>query len=402
MRIGRIFGASGGPARRPLTVLSIACAVHFVHDGFSDALYVLFPIWAAGLHLTFAQVGIVRAVYSGGMAIFQVPAGLLAERWGEKWLLAVGTALTASSFISVGRVEGFGMLLLFLALGGLGSGVQHPLGSSIVSKEFEAGGQRTALGTYNFAGDLGKISIPSGVALGVVYLGWRQSVTVCGLLGLVAAITLLLIFKASHVAAPEKQRVTHAGRWGIRDHRAFSALGAIGLIDYTTRTGFLTFLPFLLIAKGLDVGGIGTALALVFAGGAAGKFVCGLVAERLGIIRTVILTEAATALGIIAVVVLPLFSVQILLLPLGIALNGTSSVLYATVAELVDPDRRSRTYGLYYTIMLASAAIAPSFYGVLSDVAGVATAMAIMGILATVTIPLSFVLQRSVRLEASA
>ena len=45
---------------------------------------------------------------------------------------------------------------------------------------------------------------------------------------------------------------------------------------------------------------------MLFAGGAAGKFVCGVIAERVGIVRTVILTEVATACGIVAVAVGPL------------------------------------------------------------------------------------------------
>lgn len=395
----RSLPASHALTRGPLAVLSIACVVHFVHDGFSDALYVLFPIWAAELSLTFSQVGTIRAVYSAGMALFQVPAGLLAERWSEKWLLAAGTAVTASSFIALSRVDGLGMLMLFLALGGLGSGVQHPLGSSIVSKAFESGGQRAALGTYNFAGDLGKIAVPTALGFGVLLIGWRQSTTVYGLVGLLAGVLLLALFQSTSAASRDARSANASGRWGIRDGRAFSALGMIGLIDYTTRTGFLTFLPFLLIAKGLGAAGIATALGLVFAGGAAGKFVCGVVAERFGVIRTVVLTEAATALGIGAVIVLPLSIGHILLLPLGLALNGTSSVLYATVADLVDPERRSRTYGLYYTIMLGSAAVAPSLYGVLSDWAGVPIAMALMGALALATIPLSLILRRAVRPE---
>ena len=42
-----------------------------------------------------------------------------------------------------------------------------------------------------------------------------------------------------------------AGGWGIRDGRGFGALAAVGMIDNATRTGFLTFLPFVLIALGL-------------------------------------------------------------------------------------------------------------------------------------------------------
>ena len=166
--------------------------------------------------------------------------------------------------------------------------------------------------------------------------------------------------------------------WGIRDTRGFGALSAIGMIDNATRTGFLTFLPFVLIAKGSSVAGVGTALALVFAGGAVGKFVCGLVAERLGVIRTVVLTEAATTLCILAVVASPL-PVALAILPLmGVALNGTSSVLYGTVADLVTAERRSRAYGLYYTVTIATSALSPSVYGLVSDVAGSRTTLVVV------------------------
>ena len=86
-----------------------------------------------------------------------------------------------------------------------------------------------------------------------------------------------------------------------------------------------------------------------------GKSVCGAAAERLGIIRTVILTEAGTGLGILAVLIIPLRSILALLPALGVALNGTSSVLYGTVADLVVPQRRSRAYGSSYTLGIGSA-----------------------------------------------
>src|SRR5207249_54291 len=132
---------------RARAVLAAACSIHFVHDGFSDILYVLLPIWANEFRLTFAQVGLIRTAYSGGMAAFQIPAGFLAERWGERRLLAAGTAITACGFIAAGAVGGFMSLLLVLLTAGLGSGVQHPLSSSLVSKAYETGPRRAALGT---------------------------------------------------------------------------------------------------------------------------------------------------------------------------------------------------------------------------------------------------------------
>ena len=69
----------------------------------------------------------------------------------------------------------------------------------------------------------------------------------------------------------------------------FPLLLAIGVIDSATRMGFLTFLPFLLQAKGAGVPQIGLALTLLFAGGAAGKLVCGFLGARLGVLPTVLL-----------------------------------------------------------------------------------------------------------------
>jgi MFS family permease len=385
-------------------VLAVACGVHFLHDGFADIVYVLLPLWAAEFHLSFAEVGFLRTLYSGGMALFQIPAGLLAERLGERVVLAAGTAVTAAGFVVAGWAGGFAALGIVLLGAGLGSGVQHPLSSSIVSRAYETGARRTALGTYNFAGDLGKAALPAVVALGATLIGWRLAAGAFGALGLAGAGALAAVLGRISVGHPEPARPAEGGRggWGIRDARGFQALSAIGMIDNATRSPFLTFLPFLLIAKGLTVAGVGGAFALIFAGGAAGKFACGLLAERIGVVRAVVLTEAVTAVGILTVVAAPL-AVALAVLPvLGVALNGTSSVLYGTVADLVAPERRARAYGLYYTLSIGASAAAPSLYGLVSDGVGVPATLVIVGLLVLVTIPLALVLRPAVTAPARA
>src|SRR5438046_4079124 len=97
---------------RARAVLATASGTHFVHDGFSDILYVLLPLWAQEFRLGLTQVGMIRTAYSGAMAAFQLPAGLLAERWGERRLLATGTAVTACGFVAAGAwAGGFASLL---------------------------------------------------------------------------------------------------------------------------------------------------------------------------------------------------------------------------------------------------------------------------------------------------
>src|SRR6185503_7259360 len=218
--------------RRARAILATACGAHFVHDGFSDILYVLLPVWATEFGLSFAQVGLLKTLYTGGMASFQVPAGLLAERRGEARLLAAGTAVTALGFLAAGLTGGFLALLACLALGGLGSGCQHPLSSSLVSRAYETGPRRTALGTYNFSGDLGKVAVPAAVALALPWLGWRGAVEAYAVVGLLAAAAILVLLGRLGAGRPEPARATGAtstaaSGWGIRDPRAYSALSAI-------------------------------------------------------------------------------------------------------------------------------------------------------------------------------
>jgi FSR family fosmidomycin resistance protein-like MFS transporter len=166
-------------------------------------------------------------------------------------------------------------------------------------------------------------------------------------------------------------------------------LTLIGLIDNATRTGFLTFLPLLLSAKGAQATTIGTALSLIFIGGAAGKFACGVLADRMGIIRTVIVTEVATALLICGLLALPLTLAFFLMLPLGIALNGTSSVLYGSVAELAPPSRRARAFALFYTVTLAAGALAPLLYGLIGDRIGISQTLLLVAAVVLLVLPLA-------------
>jgi FSR family fosmidomycin resistance protein-like MFS transporter len=384
-------------AHRARTTTVTACAVHFLHDGLSDILYVLFPLWAQQFTLSFAQVGILKTSYSGAMSLFQIPAGFLAERWGEARLLAGGTLICALGFLALGMATRFEWLLLILLPAGLGSAVQHPLSSSMVSRAYEEGPRRMVLGTYNFSGDLGKMMLPAATALAVAWVGWREATCDVGILALAASAAILIIL--SNLAPPPAKDngatmpVGAGGDWGIRDARRFFVLSAIHVIDNGSRTAFLTFLPFLLLAKGGTVKTVGLALGLTFTGGAVGKFVCGAVAEWLGIIRTVILTEAGTGFGILALLVIPLQPSLVMLPLLGVALNGTSSVLYGTVADLVAPERRSRSYGLFYTLGIGSGALAPTLYGFVSDWGGIQLTLTAVGLIAMVTIPLATLLR---------
>jgi len=402
--------ASATDIKKRRGTLAVGSGAHFMHDGFTDMLYLLLPVWQAEFALTLTQVGFLRTAYAGVMALLQVPAGMLAERWGERILLSAGTLVTGLAYLSLGSTGGHLTLLAVLMVGGAGSTVQHGLCSSLISRAYEHGPRREALGLYNFAGDLGKVAVPFLVAMVVSGFGWRWATTGVGVLGVSSGIAAYLLLSAlgagarpeiAGVAPSTKNKPTLQTRdWGITDRSGFAALSAIGVLDGAARSGYLTFLPFLLIAKGAEVETIGVALALTFAGGATGKFICGFLAARLGIIRTVISTEALTGIGIVLVLSLPLYWAMALLPVIGMGLNGTSSVLYGTVSDFVRPERRARGFGLFYTLGFGGGACAPVLFGMLSDFADVEVTLQVIALVALATIPIcSFLVKPLARVE---
>jgi MFS family permease len=386
-------------ANKPRRALGSCCAAHTLHDGLSDVTYVLLPLLAQTFGLSLAQVGVIRAAHRTAMAAFQIPAGLFAERFGERNLLAFGTLVTGLAFVALGHATGFWMIIVALFFAGFGSAVQHPLSSTIISHAYPDAGRRAALGTYNFFGDVGKFAFGGVVSLCLLAgISWQAPVTAFGVVGIATAVAIFLY--VSNTAHPRESEAPVAGHkvsgWGIRNPQGFTALCLIEILDSSTRTGFLTFIAFLLIQKGIPEGWAALAVPLILTGGMAGKLACGLIAERLGIIRTIVVTEVVTGLGILATLALPGIGTMLLLPLLGVALQGTSSVLYATIGDLVDKDRLPRVFGFFYTIGSVCGIAAPLGYGFIGDVAGVQSAIATVGCAVLFTLPLAAMLRPAI------
>lgn len=333
------------------------------------------------------MLALLRGLYAGAMAALQLPAGWLAVKFGGRLVLVCGTALAALGYVLAGMSGGIIGLCAALALSGAGSSVQHPIGSSAVARAYGANA-RGPLGTYNFTGDLGKAAIPALVSLLLTIMPWRSALWMIALLGFAVAGSVAVFMPPINYAKAEATAsAASTGRRG-----GFSLLFAIGMLDTAVRMGLLTFLPFLLKAKGASVPAVGFALALVFIGGAAGKFTCGWLGGRFGVLWTVLLTEGGTAAGIFAVLALPLVPVLALLPLLGVMLNGTSSVLYGTVPELAPAHRTEHAFALFYTGTIGSGALSPVFYGFLGDAFGPHWATVATAGTALAIFPLAFAL----------
>jgi MFS family permease len=366
-----------------------ACLAHVLHDGYTDLLYVLLPVWQAQFGLSYAGLAVLRALYSGTMGGLQVPAdSLIADRCSPRTALALATFVAAAGYLVMALPGGFPGLCAGLILAGVGSSVQHPRASLLVTKTFEKNA-RGPLGLYNFAGDLGKATFPAVVALLLPFVAWRPIGGLMAMVGLAVAMALwVLVPRQPFVVPVEAKSATKR-----RDGAGFGLLFAIGALDTATRMGYLLFLPFLLHARGGTEAAIGFGIALIFMGGALGKAACGWLGQRLGVVSTVIATEAATAVLMTATLLLPLAAMMALLPLLGVVLNGTSSVLYGTVPELAPNGDIGRAFALFYTGVIGAGGLAPIAYGLIADQSDRTVGILAAAMTAAMTIPLVLALR---------
>ena len=378
----------------PRRALLFASAMHIWNDLFFALLVPLLPTIKEDLGLSFAEIGLLRSVFSGASAILQIPVGYLAESVGEFWLLVLGNGWVSVGLIGMGLSSAFPLLLVVSFLGGLGGGAQHPLGSSMVSRAYDGGGRSTAVGTVNFAGDLGKMVAPLAALLAIPF-GWRAAVWSVGLAGLVFMAASIPARRAVDIGRPKpSSQAAVVGGTAKSQMGGFVVLSLVGFLDSGTRGASLVFLPFIMDAKGLGAGEISALLVLLFAGGAAGKYVVGWLGERFSSVTLIWATKGLTAtLLVLSLAASPLALVPLVLL-LGVGLNGTSSALYASVAELIPDHRRARLYGFFYTTNEFGTVLAPLVYGVIADLFSLNVTVLVMGAAALVILPVSLTLRR--------
>ena len=86
---------------------------------------------------------------------------------------------------------------------------------------------------------------------------------------------------------------------------------------------------------------------------------------------------------------------------LGVVLNGTSSVLQGTIGDLVDQERQSRAFGLFFAISAACGIAAPLGFGLLADAISIPATMFVISAMLLLVFPLCLVLSPILRAAAT-
>jgi FSR family fosmidomycin resistance protein-like MFS transporter len=231
------------------------------------------------------------------------------------------------------------------------------------------------------------------LAASVFGFSWHLPVYGFGIVAIIFAVSIFILLNLANVDGRPGPQSTYdladtVTSWGIKHQRGFYTIGTIAALDSSTRSGFLTFVAFLMIEKGVASELAATAILATVFGGMCGKYAVGLIAERTGVARTIMLTEIATAGLIILVILLPSIAAFFVLPLLGVFLNGTSSAIHGSVADFIEGENHSRAYTLIYTLGFACGLVAPLLFGLLPDMTSITMTLVLVSIVALLTVPL--------------
>lgn len=299
------------------------------------------PLLMDAFGIDLAQAGSLMSVFSITGLVLALPAGLILQRFGS-----IATGVTAMAAVIAGSVLGatttdFAVLLASRAVQGLGVGLIGVAAPAVVAAAFPPERRGTPMGIWAMWVPIGGIVMYAlSPALAEAFgwqAGWWLSAAVAAIALVVYAVVLRL---ARTVAAPGDEHPLADLRLGLSGRDIWLLVGAFALFGMAS-AAVNTFLPtFLAEERGMDLALAGSMAGLVLVGAAGGSVLAGVVSDRIGSRRKVIV---ASALAISVLFLVP-FNAGGVLLPvglfaLGILSGAIPSGIFSSVPEVVPEPR---------------------------------------------------------------
>jgi predicted MFS family arabinose efflux permease len=179
--------------RREAQAVSLIGLAHFLSHVFTLALAPLMAVMTRDLNISYAELGIVVAVFALTTGVFQTPMGFLVERIGGRAVLIGGLVLNSVCFVWAGWfTTGLWDLLVVMALAGVGNAVFHPADYALLSSSVDKPRLGQAYSVHTLAGMVGLIVGPIMTVALEPSMGWRGAIAAVGLLGLATSAVLVV------------------------------------------------------------------------------------------------------------------------------------------------------------------------------------------------------------------
>ena len=322
-------------------------------------LPVLAPALRDAHSLSLVEIGVLLDALWIGTLLTLLPWGLLADRVGERLVLASGLGVCAAALVGAGYTERFGSLLLLIGLAGAAGASVNAASGRAVMQWFPASERGFALGVRQTAIPVGGLIS----ALVLPTLALRSAFVFLALLCTAGAVFGLVAIREPRGDAADDVLEPRGLGATLRDHRLLLLCGGSSLY-LVAQLALISFMVlFLHDQRGLSDGEAAAVLAATQVVAATLRIGGGHWSDRIGSrMRPLRLVGVASAVTL-AIATAALSAPLVLLIPSLVLAGGFSmawnGLSFTAAAEIAGRSRSGAALGMQQSALAAAGAIVP-------------------------------------------
>jgi len=357
------------------TVYPILFAISFSHllnDTIQSLIPAIYPIIKNSYHLSFSQIGLITLTFQLAASLLQPFVGMYTDKKPQPYSLAIGMSFTLTGLVILSLSTNFHLILLSVAMVGIGSSIFHPESSRMA---------HTAAGVQpGLAQSIFQLGGNTGSSIGPLLAAWiivphgQFSIIWFSLIALLAIFILTKVgnwYKMHMVRIKAKQKHKAAGLTTTFSKRkvAFSVVILLILIfsKYFYMASFTSYFTFYLINKfHVSIQSSQIYLFVFLFSIAAGTLIGGPIGDRVGRKYVIWFSILGTAPFALLLPYANLFWTGVLIVPIGIILASAFSAILVYAQELI-PGKVGLVAGLFFGFAFGMGGIGSALLGNLAD-----------------------------------
>ncbi|MFZ0729131.1 MAG: MFS transporter [Methylovirgula sp.] len=247
------------------------------------------------LGLSYSRMGLLLSAFAWSYGLAQIPAGVLVDRFGPRWILGAGLVLWSTAQIAASFVGSLAQFVAARVALGIGESPMYVGGTRVCADWFAPKERALPIAVFNSSSALAPAFAPPLLTWLMIAFGWRTMFLIAGLAGFIITAFWLAFYRApSEADLPDLAEIPHSDAeksetidrvpvlWLLRFQTSWGMfLGFSGVVYISWL--YATWLPgYLEQQRHLSIVSAGLWAALPLAAGFLGAISGGFISDRLG------------------------------------------------------------------------------------------------------------------------